>query len=132
MRKEEIINALAQLEEGMNVPYVCVIPVRMQEAWLLIDQNAIRMAAGNQYGRVPLTLPRARDLEGIADPKALLFELLRTASELTGRRLQRLSLSGVRLRIAQLIDDFAALRALRAFRLFEADLGEVVTQSHWA
>jgi hypothetical protein len=132
MRKEEIINALSQLEaEGINIPYVCVVPVRMQEAWLLIDQNAIRMAAGNQYGRVPLALPRPRELEAIPNPKALLFELLQTASELTGRRLQRLSLSGARLRIAQLIDDFTILKTLPAFQRFEANLVEVVSQNHW-
>ena len=133
MRKEEIANALTQLgSDGIDVPYVCVVPVRMQEAWLLIDQNAIRMAAGNQYGRAQLPLPRARDLEGIVDPKALLFQLLQTASELGGRRLHKLSLSRARLRIAELIDDFTALRALPAFRLFETDLGEVVVRSHWA
>jgi hypothetical protein len=133
MRKEEIANALTQLRSaGVDIPYVCVVPVRMQEAWLLIDQNAIRIAAGNQYGRAPLPLPRARDLEGVVDPKALLFQLLQTASELSGRRLHKLSLSRARLRIAELIDDFTALRALPAFRLFETDLGEVVARSHWA
>jgi hypothetical protein len=34
-------------------PIICVIPIRMQEAWLLFDELALRRAAGNPHGRMP-------------------------------------------------------------------------------
>src|SRR5205085_11780027 len=39
-------------------PAICVIPVRMQEAWLLLDATAIRRAAGNPNGQEDLILPQ--------------------------------------------------------------------------
>lgn len=36
---------------------VPVVPVRMTEAWLLIDENALRWAAGDPNGRQPLDMP---------------------------------------------------------------------------
>ena len=38
-----------------------VVPVRMTEAWLLLDEMAIRRAAGNPNGRMKLDLPALRD-----------------------------------------------------------------------
>ena len=46
-RKAEVQAAIATLDK----PAICVIPVRMQEAWLLFDEIAIRHAAGNPHGR---------------------------------------------------------------------------------
>lgn len=66
--------------------WIPVIPVRMTEAWLLIDERAIRQAADNPNGSVPLNLPSVSRLERFPDPKALLNELLIEASEKTGRR----------------------------------------------
>jgi hypothetical protein len=36
---------------------ICVIPVRMQEAWLLFDETAIKFAAGNRTYPKSLNLP---------------------------------------------------------------------------
>ena len=52
-RREEVTRALAHTE----IPHVPVIPVRMTEAWLLADENAIRRAAGNPNGDEELNLP---------------------------------------------------------------------------
>ena len=130
-RKEEIEAALAKVRErGMNIPHVCVIPVRMLEAWLLFNEPAIRKAAGNPNGTVRLELPRARDVENMPDPKEQLFELIKTASELTGRRLRKLSVSQARYRISEIVDDFSSLRLLEAFRAFEADLRAIVNDGN--
>ena len=51
---------------------VCIVPVHMQEAWLLFDSAAIRRASGNPRGSVTLSLPRLGDLESLSDPKSLL------------------------------------------------------------
>ena len=46
-REEEIRAALEESARGKMAPVICVVPVRMQEAWLLIDETALRRAAGN-------------------------------------------------------------------------------------
>jgi hypothetical protein len=55
LRKSEIRDAIQSL---LTPPVVCVVPVRMQEAWLLIEEAAIRQAAGNPQGQVPLSCRR--------------------------------------------------------------------------
>ena len=57
---------------------VPVVPVRMSEAWLLFDACAIAKAAGSMAAALPT--PGVGDLEGIADPKALLQDLLLDAA----------------------------------------------------
>src|SRR5437879_3835577 len=46
------INRAAEIVRARDValPIVCVIPVRTQEAWLLLDEMAIRKAVGNPNG----------------------------------------------------------------------------------
>ena len=58
-RREEIRQALAELSNQVwNDDWtVCVVPIRMQEAWLLLDETAIRTAAGNPHGHRLLELP---------------------------------------------------------------------------
>jgi hypothetical protein len=58
----------------------------MTEAWLLLDEQAIRQVAGNPNGRANLGLPTFREIERVADPKARLRECLLAASDATGRR----------------------------------------------
>jgi len=131
VRRAEITRALDELaRHRQELPItVCVIPVRMHEAWLLFDEAAIRTAAGNPNGRQPLTLPRLAEIEGMPDPKETLHQLTRTASGLHGRRLADLRVAT--LRVAELIDDFAPLRALPAFAAFERELADVVAVQGW-
>jgi hypothetical protein len=63
---------VAEIEAAVAKASVCsqtvtcrVVPVRMQEAWLLFDEKAIRKAAGNENGAIPLAIPAVGDL----DPK---------------------------------------------------------------
>jgi len=57
-REREIAEAITLArEQGFRVPHVCVVPVRMQEAWLLLEESAIRRAAGNPNGTTRLILP---------------------------------------------------------------------------
>lgn len=58
----------------------------MTEAWLLLDELAIRSVAGKPGSTVPLNLPSKKQVERVADPKALLRDALLTASCTTGRR----------------------------------------------
>ena len=105
---------------------VKLIPVRMQEAWLLIDERAIREAAGNPRGRIPLELPRIGQLEALPKPKALLHAALRTASELSARRLQSFKPEARAFQVGDCIADFALLRQLPSFQRFEAALRQAL------
>ncbi|MGQ0840617.1 hypothetical protein [Actinokineospora sp.] len=63
-----------------------VIPVRMTEAWLLLDEPAIRQVAGNPNGKMQLPLPGIHEVERRADPKSLLQECILAAANVSGRR----------------------------------------------
>jgi hypothetical protein len=84
-RRAEIAAAAERVFLG--TPVVAVIPVRMTEAWLLLDECALRRVAGNPNGRKDLNLPKRHEVERIADPKERLREILVVAAECTGRRL---------------------------------------------
>lgn len=93
---------------------VPVVPVRMTEAWLLLDEGAIRRVAGRPNDATPLGLPGVGAIEGIADPKQLLRDALLEAGAPSGRR-----------RRAQFERDFGEHRALLLQRL---DRGGPVNQ----
>lgn len=61
---------------------ICVVPVRMTEAWLVTNEKPIRLAVGNPNGTDSLRLPAAKDVESLPDPKFILFEALKAASGL--------------------------------------------------
>ena len=123
-RRREIEQAVAAVrEKGENVPpHICVIPVRMTEAWLLFDEQVIRRASGNPNGKVPLDLPRTSGLEAIPDPKQVLRDRLTRASERTGRRKKAFDVKGAVRQVANLLDDFSPLRSLPAFRSLEEEI----------
>jgi hypothetical protein len=129
-RYDEIMKAINQ-SGSWPPPVVCVVPVRMQEAWLLFDETAIRQAAGNPNGKVKLSLPSPVAVEAIPDPKAVLYERLRMASELTGRRLKKFSEGQAARRVAEYTSDFSPLRQLCAFRRLEDDLRQSLESHGW-
>lgn len=121
--RQERVDEIERALSGLNVAhYVSVVPIKMQETWLLFDEAAIRRAVGNPNGRVVLELPATRDLERIPDSKNLLFGALRTASGLSPRRLATFNVHPAAYRLAQLIDDYSPLRALSAFAEFEREV----------
>lgn len=95
----------------------------MTEAWLLMDERAIRAAADNPSGSGSLGLPALSELERLKDPKDALRTALKKACEKTGRRLGqfRRDLPLRVQRVAELIEDFSPLRNLSAFRALEED-----------
>ncbi len=117
-RLDEISLAVDTLHDN----YVPIIPVRMTEAWLFSDEAAIRSAAENRSGRIQLHLPAKRSWEGLNDPKQLLFEKLKLASEKTGRALDKFNPNRQRALISQRTTDFSGLRGVPSFDIFEAEL----------
>lgn len=117
-RRLEEIRAAAQ---EVTSRWIAVIPVRMTEAWLLSDPQAIRRAADNPNGRTALGLSRRR-WDRITDPKAELLAALRRASGLSEHRLKRFDAAARRARVAELTASFAHLRGLDAFRALEVEV----------
>ncbi|HEY9694339.1 MAG TPA: hypothetical protein V6D15_19220 [Oculatellaceae cyanobacterium] len=130
-RIEEIRQAIQELREFVSVPYVCVIPVHMTEAWFLFDEAALRRAANNPHGRQELQFPPITKLEQLPNPKHDLHQLLITASGLTGRRLKQFRVHECVHRVAENIDDFSPLRALPAFNALEAEIKKVIQEQGW-
>lgn len=121
-RKGEIQEALNESVGG--TPYICIIPIRMSEAWFLFEETAIRKAANNPNGTTPLCLPPMSRMERLPDPKQTLYKNLRIAANLRGRHLQRFdrNIGWAARRVGELIEDYSPLRSLNAFQEFERDL----------
>lgn len=115
-RHEEIRRAVENLAgTGITTPAVAVVPVRMLEAWLLLDERSIRYAAGNPNGSQPLHLPYPNRVEDCPDPKDELRRALRAACGLHGRRLKKFDDSRAFWRITDYLQNFTTLRQLPAF-----------------
>ena len=77
-------------EATSSEPWIGIVPVRMTEAWLLLDEVAIRDVVGNPNGRAQLNLPSPVEAERMADPKTTLQSFLLTAGDVQGRRRRKL------------------------------------------
>lgn len=121
-RLEEISSAADTVMPG--IPHVPVIPVRMTEAWLLLDEAEIRWVAGAPKDKVPLDLPKPAKVESVPDPKALLREALARASGLSGRKLKTFSkrFDQHRAQLLERIDPDGPIRTVQSWRDFNADL----------
>lgn len=124
VRVNEIADAVRLVNPAK--PHVPVVPVRETEAWLLVDERAIRNAASNPNGTNVIDLPPVRKIEGISDPKSCLLQALRDASQLGGRHLKRFDAEVCRARVVDHMASFEPLRKLQAFRDLEADLSRVL------
>ncbi|RKN41783.1 DUF4276 family protein [Streptomyces hoynatensis] len=121
-RRDEISTSAAAAWPGLA--YVPVIPVRMLEAWLLLDEAAIRQVAGNPRGRVNLQLPKASSVEKLPDPKKFLKETIAKASELRGRRLEELNkrFPRNRHRLLELLDVEGPVSEVTSWKVFVSEL----------
>ena len=113
---------------GTGHDHVCVVPVKMQEAWLLHDETALREAAGRPSGTEDLGLPPAQRWDKLADPKRVLYDALRTANGAKGRRAKSFKPGRAAHRLADLITDWTPLRTLNAFARLEADTRTALEQ----
>ncbi len=131
IRINEIRTTLSQLSYVISVPTVCVVPVHMTEAWLLFDTIALRKAASNPNGKINLQLPILKQIDCEPDPKKVLHNLLRQASELPAGRIRKFSVHERVHRVAELIDDFSSLRVLPAFVALESEIEDVIEKKGW-
>lgn len=125
-RMREIQTAMAaKLAVESSPPVVCVVPVRMSEAWMLFDEKAIRKAAANPNGTMRLNLPHLSKVEQMPDPKAKLRELLQEACGLPAQRLRGFNAARAARLVTEFIEDFSPLRKLSAFARMEAQFERV-------
>lgn len=127
-RISEIRSAISEVIP--DTAHVSVVPVRMTEAWLVLDERLIREVAGNPNGRVRLNMPTIREAERIADPKALLKELIANASETAGRRRKLLQAAFPynRRRLLEELDPDGPVRQLDSWRRFVDETAEGLRQ----
>lgn len=121
-RLEEINSAIRLVMP--DTPGVPVIPIKMTEAWLLLDEAEIRRVAGSPNGKAKLELPSARDVELVRDPKEVLRNKLEVASELSGRRLKifRHRFSEHRRQLLDRINPDGPIREVQSWCDFNEDL----------
>ena len=128
-RYREIKRAVRDVTQD-GPPWIAVVPVRMTEAWLLLDEAAIRNVAGKPRGRTPLDLPAPNHVEQRADPKELLKSALLAASENRGRRRRKFANEFPRLR-KQLLQDLpigGALERLGSWMRFRDDTADALRE----
>jgi hypothetical protein len=125
-RQQEIESAVQPLAGPAEL--VPVIPVRMTEAWLLLDEAAIRQVAGNPRGRARLGLPKPHQAESIADPKEVLRDCLLKAAEVTGRRRDVVAkrFNQHRRQLFERLDPAGAIAHLDSWRCLVTDVDTVV------
>ncbi len=83
-RYDEIASAIDSA--NYTGPWVGVVPRRMTEAWLLLDEFSLRSIVGRPRGTEPLGLPVPRDAERLPNPKERLHQALLAACVPRGRR----------------------------------------------
>ena len=120
IRQQEIESNWADSQQTATL--ICVIPVRMTEAWLITNEVPIRAAVGNPNGADPLNLPATKNIESLPDPKTILFEALKAATGKNETRKRRFNPHQFRHRVSELTDDLAPLRKLRSFKHLEAQI----------
>ncbi|MCZ7414916.1 MULTISPECIES: DUF4276 family protein [unclassified Streptomyces] len=127
-RENEIAEAVAAQWPGR--PHVAVVPVRMLEAWLLLDESAIRHVSENPNGRVRLGLPRGKAVETVADPKKLLKDTLARSSGYRGRRLVNFQkrFPQHRHKLLERLDPCGPVAALPSWQAFTHDLRNALSR----
>lgn len=126
-RVAEIVRSAANITwpEDDEPRVVPIVPVTMTEAWLLLDETAIRTVCGNPRGTEALNLPKPREIEGIADPKTLLFDVLRKAAPRRGRRrITDREVGSWRSRLLERLDVHGPVQELSAWKALEQDIAE--------
>ena len=127
-RYQEITEAIQMA--GYAGPWVGVVPVRMTETWLLLDEPAIRVAVRKPGGRASLNLPTPSEAERIANPKETLSTALLDASESGRRRRNKLrsDIPEIRSRLLQNLPIGGLLEQVPSWTRFRND---TVAALHW-
>ena len=120
------VKLVQQSKEPVCSRLVPIIPVRMTEAWLLADPEALRVVIGTDLEIQSLGLPeRAHQVESILDPKQALREAIQRALAHRPRRRRRIDLGTVYEPLARQIS-LKRLDAVPAYQLFVTYMTETL------
>lgn len=98
-----------------------IIPVQATEAWLLADADALREVIGTNASNADLAIPIApREIEGLADPKQRLIDIVRQSMAARPRRRRRLNIGEIYEPMAERLH-LVQLQRLPAYRQFVDD-----------
>ncbi len=117
-----------EIEEGtrsVRAPVVPIVPVAELEAWLLVDEGAIRDAVGRRSSTASLNLPSIGACERLADPKGRLQEAVDIAQQDVAKR-RRSSFGLVRSRLLERLDLAGPIRELSAFQRLMSGIEQAV------
>ncbi|MFC0862136.1 hypothetical protein ACFHYQ_07485 [Sphaerimonospora cavernae] len=122
VRLTEIATAIQTHAPG--TAHAAIVPVRMTEAWLLMDEAELRTIAGNPNGKMRLSLPSPNKVESVPDPKTVLKEKLALASGLSGRKLEKFNqrFSQHRRLLLERIDPSGPITDVSSWQHFIADM----------
>lgn len=115
---------------GISVPQhlVPVIPIQMVEAWLLADAEALCDTIGIALADTAHLIPTgAHEIEGLADPKTRLLEIVRYAQLHRPRRRRNIVLGEYYEPMANRIQ-LHKLQRLSSYQRLQADLENVLRQ----
>ena len=121
-RYDEIDQAVS--DSGYSGAWVGIVPVRMTEAWLLLNKSEIRRVAGRPRSEEQFRLPSPSQVENCPDPKHRLVKSLTIASGASGRRLRRLQrdLPQVRYQLLENLPVGGLLKQVPSWVRFRDDL----------
>jgi Domain of unknown function (DUF4276) len=125
--KERTEEIKSQLEEKYISKTICIIPIKMMENWLLIDETAIKKAAGNRNYSKQINLPQINKIESLNEPKLFLHDLLKEVSGKKSRQLKNFNVQQAVHLVAENISDYSLLRNLDSFKQFEENLKTTIS-----
>lgn len=105
-----------------------IIPVRMIEAWLLADKELFKAEIGTELMDSELGIDR--DPEGIANPKAVIEEAIRKATEMLPKRRRRISISDLYGYIGDAVS-INSLSSLSSYRRFRDVIRQTLRALHY-
>ena len=111
--------ALDNLDEDCCKLLTPVIPVRMIESWMLADTELLKDEMGTNQSDHDLGIDR--NPESIADPKSLIEQAIRIATEDKPKRRQRLSIADLYSIIGDKIP-LLALERLPSYKKFQDEV----------
>jgi len=134
---QDVGKRVAEIQRGVDKcsvdwPCVSIVPIRMTEAWLLLDEQAVRSVAGRPSGKAHLALPLPSQVETVPNPKAMLQQSLRTASGFSGRRLVKFKrdFPEHRRQLLERLDRNGPVQALQAWKALEASTAAMAKAVH--
>lgn len=115
-------------EDTVNRHVVPVIPVRMSEAWMLVDFEAFQHVVGTKKSGSDLGFPpRSHQVEAIGNPKGVFEEALRNARP--GRR-RTIAPDEIYTPLADQLR-LERLRSVPAYQEFQSNLEEILIDLHF-